>query len=178
MFDSRMISLFIIITMVHSVYGSYHYVGCYRNVVYNSYFISSYMEPTLCFLLCETPIIYIKDEICRCSGVGLMDHNREKHGKCTIKCRKPGNRDVTTADTCGGQETYSAYAEEKFYTEHAHLFNYRIQFISCELWNRSDFYDTLQVKIDKSSVKSPLNQLEQCAATCLDQNATTKSIGK
>jgi hypothetical protein len=115
------------------------------------------MEPKLCFLLCQTPIIYIKKEICRCSGGGLMTHNREK---------------------CENQETYSAYAEDKFYTEHAHLFNYQIQFTSCELWNTSGFYDTLQVKIDKSSVKSPLNQLEQCAATCLDRNATTKSIGK
>ncbi len=157
MFDLRMISLFMLITMVHSVYGIHRYVGCYRNVFYNSYFISSSMEPELCFLLCETPIIYIKDKICRCSGGGLMVDNRAK---------------------CDGKETYSAYADDKFYTEHAHLFNYQIQFTSCELWNTSGFYDTLQVKIDKSSVKSPLSQLEQCAATCLDRNATTKSIGK
>ncbi|CAF2666066.1 unnamed protein product [Rotaria sp. Silwood2] len=163
--------------MAHSVYGSYHYVGCYTQVFYSSYFISSYMEPTLCFLLCETPIIYIQDKICRCSGSSLMDHNRQRNEHCTIRCRKPGDHQARTASACGGRETYSAYAEAKFYTQHAHLFNYRIEFTSCELWNTSGYYDTLQVKIDKSSVKSPLNKLEQCAAACLDQNATTKSIG-
>lgn len=157
MFDLRTISLFIIITMIHSVYGSYRYAGCYKNVFYNSYFRSSGMEPKLCFLLCETPIIYIQDKICRCSGVGLTGQSQAN---------------------CGGQETYLAYAEENFYTKHEDLFNYQIQFTSCELWNTSGLYDTLQVKIDKSFVKSPLNQLEQCAATCLDRNATTKSIGK
>ncbi|CAF3464823.1 unnamed protein product [Rotaria sp. Silwood1] len=162
--------------MVSSVYGSYHYVGCYKQVFYNNYFISSYMEPTLCFLLCDTPIIYIQDRFCRCSGGGLMDYNRQIDELCRIPCRKPGNRQVKTVQTCGGTQTYSVYAEEKFYTQHAHLFNFRIQFKSCELWNTSRNYDALQIKIDKSSVKSPLNKLERCAAACLDQNTTTKSI--
>ncbi|CAF4977862.1 unnamed protein product, partial [Rotaria sp. Silwood1] len=134
------------------------------------------MEPTLCFVLCETPFIYIQDEICRCSGGGLMDHNRQRDEYCTIPCRKPDYQQVETVNTCGGKGTYSAYAEENFYTQHAHLFNFRIQFISCELWNASGYYDTIQVEIDKSSVKSPLNILERCAAACLDQNAKTKSI--
>ncbi len=157
MFESKIVCLFIIIPMLDLVYGSYRSIGCYRHVFYNSYFISSSMEPNLCFLLCETPIIYIKNKICRCSSGGLTANNREK---------------------CENEETYSAYVADKFYAEHAHLFHYQIQFTSCQLWNTSGFYDTLQVKIDKSSVKSPLNQLEQCAATCLDQNATTNSIGK
>lgn len=115
------------------------------------------MKPDLCFVLCATPIVYIKDEICPCSVGGLMVHNQEK---------------------CVEDETYSAYVEQNLYTEHGHLFNYQIHFTSCELWNSSGFYDTLQVKINKSSVKSSLNQLEQCAVACLDRNATTKSIGK
>ncbi|CAF3506525.1 unnamed protein product [Rotaria sp. Silwood1] len=176
MFDLRIIFLWIMISMAHSAYNSYHYVGCYTQVFYNSYFISSYMEPTLCFLLCETPIIYIQDNICRCSGSGLMDHNRQRDEYCTLSCQKPGDLHVRTDNTCGGRGTYSAYAEENFYTQHAHLFNYRIQFVSCELWNTSRNYDTFQVEIDQSSVKSPLNKLERCAAACLDQNATTKSI--
>ncbi|CAF5132550.1 unnamed protein product, partial [Rotaria sp. Silwood1] len=134
------------------------------------------MEPTLCFLLCETPIIYIQGSICRCSGGGLMDHNRQSDRHCNKPCIKPGDRTVRIVNTCGGAQTYSAYAEEKFYTQHAHLFNFRIQFTSCELWNTSDYNDTVEVKIDKASVKTPLNRLERCAATCLDQNTTTKSI--
>ncbi|CAF3964194.1 unnamed protein product [Rotaria sordida] len=162
--------------MINSVYSSYHYVGCYKQVFYHSYFTSSYMEPTLCFLLCETPIIYIQDTICRCSGGGFMDHNRQQDELCTISCRKPGNTLVKTVNTCGGRETYSVYAEEKFYIQHAHLFNFRIQFTSCEFWNKTGYYNVLQVKIDKLSIKTPLNKLERCAAACLDQNTTTKSI--
>ncbi|CAF3973159.1 unnamed protein product [Rotaria sordida] len=134
------------------------------------------MEPTLCFVLCETPIIYIQHEICRCSGGGLLDHNRQRDEYCTIPCRKPDYHEVKTVNTCGGRGTYSAYTEENFYTQHAHLFNFRIQFASCELWNASGYYDIMQVKIDASSVKYPLNKLERCAATCLDQNAMIKSI--
>ncbi|CAF1411640.1 unnamed protein product [Rotaria sordida] len=134
------------------------------------------MEPTLCFLLCDTPIIYIQGSICRCSGGGLMVHNQQIDELCSIPCRKPGDRRTITVQTCGGAQTYSVYAEEKFYTHHAHLFNFRIQFKSCELWNTSHNYDALQIKINKSSVKSPLNKLERCAAACLDQNTTTKSI--
>ncbi|CAF3918278.1 unnamed protein product [Rotaria sp. Silwood1] len=134
------------------------------------------MEPTLCFRLCETPIIYIQDKICRCSGGGLMDHSRQRDIYCTIPCPAPGNRQVKTTNTCGAKETYSAYAEHQFYTRHAHLFEYRIQFTSCQFWNTSGYYDILQVKIDESFVKSSLTKLERCAAACFDQNATTKSI--
>ncbi|CAF4292264.1 unnamed protein product, partial [Rotaria sordida] len=105
-----------------------------------------------------------------------MDHNRQQDELCTISCRKPGNTQVKTVNTCGGRETYSVYAEEKFYIQHAHLFNFRIQFTSCELWNKTGYYNVLQVKIEKSSIKTPLNKLERCAAACLDQNTTTKSI--
>ncbi|CAF4156401.1 unnamed protein product [Rotaria sp. Silwood2] len=155
---------------------SYRYMGCYINAFYNSYFISSYMEPTLCFRLCETPIIYIQASICRCSGGGLMDYNRQRDKFCRIACPKPGDRRFKSNNTCGGLGTYSVYVEEHFYTQHAELFNYQIQFASCQLWNSSSYYDTFQVKIDESSVKSSLNRLERCAVACLDQNTTTKSI--
>ncbi|CAF3081108.1 unnamed protein product, partial [Rotaria sp. Silwood2] len=157
---------------------SYRYMGCYINAFYNSYFISSYMEPTLCFRLCETPIIYIQASICRCSGGGLMDYNRQRDKFCRIACPKPGDRRFKSNNTCGGLGTYSVYVEEHFYTQHAELFNYQIQFASCQLWNSSSYYDTFQVKIDESSVKSSLNRLERCAVACLDQNTTTKSIGR
>ncbi|CAF3849238.1 unnamed protein product, partial [Rotaria sp. Silwood1] len=164
--------------MVHPVYSSYRYVGCYTQVFYDSYFISSYMEPKLCFSLCQTPIIYIQHRICRCSGSGLMDYNRQRDKFCNIQCPKPGNRQDKTTNTCGGIKTYSVYVEEQFYTRHAYLLNYQIQFASCELWNSSNYYNTFQVQIDGSSVRSSLNKLERCAAACLDQNATTKSIGR
>ncbi|CAF5106072.1 unnamed protein product, partial [Rotaria sp. Silwood1] len=131
MVDSKIIFLLMMIPVGYSLYGSYHYVGCYTQVFYNTYFESSYMEPTLCFLLCETPIIYIQGSICRCSGGGLMDHNRQSDRHCNKPCIKPGDRTVRIVNTCGGAQTYSAYAEEKFYTQHAHLFNFRIQFTSC-----------------------------------------------
>ncbi|CAF3728420.1 unnamed protein product [Rotaria sp. Silwood1] len=135
------------------------------------------MEPTLCFRLCQTPIIYIKDNICRCSGGGLMNYNRKSDKHCSIPCIKLGNRHVRTTNTCGGSDTYSAYAENQFYVRYAHLFDYRIQYASCQLWNASEYYDTLKVEIDESSVKPSLNKLERCAAACFDQNATTTSIG-
>ncbi|CAF1222466.1 unnamed protein product [Rotaria magnacalcarata] len=156
--------------------GAYRYVGCYQQVFYDSYFISSYMEPNLCFRLCETPIIFIQDTVCRCSGGGIMHYDRNADDDCSIQCRKPGDSRVKTTAKCGGERTYSAYAEENFYTRHAHLLDYRIQYSSCQFWNRSDYYDTFQVKTDASSVKSPLNRLERCAATCLDRNSTTTSI--
>ncbi|CAF3811507.1 unnamed protein product [Rotaria sp. Silwood1] len=178
MFDSRVVSLLIITSIVHPIYSSYHYVGCYTQVFYDSYFTSSYMEPTLCFRLCQTPIIYIKDNICRCSGGGLMNYNRKSDKHCSIPCIKLGNRHVRTTNTCGGSDTYSAYAENQFYVRYAHLFDYRIQYASCQLWNASEYYDTLKVEIDESSVKPSLNKLERCAAACFDQNATTTSIGR
>ncbi|CAF3685928.1 unnamed protein product, partial [Rotaria sp. Silwood1] len=134
------------------------------------------MEPTLCFSLCQTPIIYIQASICRCSGGGLMDYNRGSDRYCSIPCPKPGNRQVQTINTCGGSEGYSAYVEEHFYTKHAYLFKYQIHFASCQLWKSSGYYDTFQVQIDGSSDKTSLNKMEQCAAACFDQNTTTKSI--
>ncbi|CAM4757047.1 unnamed protein product [Rotaria magnacalcarata] len=101
------------------------------------------MESSLCFHLCEAPIIYIQQTVCRCSGGGLMHRNRQRDSFCSIPCRKSGDRLMNTIARCGGTETYSAYAEDQFYTRHAHLFEYRIQFSSCELWNNSGYYDTL-----------------------------------
>ncbi|CAM4840777.1 unnamed protein product [Rotaria magnacalcarata] len=134
------------------------------------------MEPILCFRLCETPIIYIQGATCRCSGSGLMDYNRQRDKYCSVKCPKPGDPRVKTAHTCGGSGVYSVYADDQFYTRHAHLLDYRIKYESCQFWNRSDYYDTFSVKIDASSVKFSLNRLESCAALCLDQNTTTFSI--
>ncbi|CAF4389375.1 unnamed protein product [Rotaria sp. Silwood2] len=171
-----MLPLFIIIFMAHPIYGSYHYVGCYTQAFHDSYFISSYMEPNLCFHLCNTPIIYLQRVICRCSGGGLMHHNRLKDQLCKIPCMRWSNSQGKTTDTCGGIRPYSAYAEDKFYTQHGHLFNYQIQFSSCELWTNSGYYDTLKVIFNKTSIKSPLNKMEQCAAACLDETTITKSI--
>ncbi|CAF4588076.1 unnamed protein product [Rotaria sp. Silwood2] len=134
------------------------------------------MEPTLCFRLCETPIIYIKDSICRCSGSGIMDYSRQKDSFCKKQCPAPGNRESKTKNTCGGIETYSAYAEEQFYSRHAQLFDYKIHFKSCIFWNTTSYYNTFEVKIDQSSVKSPLTKLDRCGGQCLDQNVTIKSI--
>jgi hypothetical protein len=136
------------------------------------------MEPTLCFRLCDTPIVYLQKTICRCSGGGLMHYNRQNNELCTIPCTKPVDRSVQSMNTCGGSLTYSAYVQDKFYSLHGHLFDYRIQFASCELWKSADIYETYEVKFDAVIVKSSLNKLEKCAAACLDQNATTKSIGK
>ncbi|CAM4808312.1 unnamed protein product [Rotaria magnacalcarata] len=166
-----------IISTPDVVSGAYRYVGCYQQVFYDSYFTSSYMEPNLCFRLCETPLIFIQDTVCRCSGSGLMHYDRHRDRYCSTPCRQPGNPQVKTTEKCGGTEMYSLYAEENFYTRHAHLLDYRIQYSSCQFWNRSDYYDTFKVNIDGSSTKSPLNRLETCAAACLDQNSTTTSIG-
>ncbi|CAF3871152.1 unnamed protein product [Rotaria sordida] len=134
------------------------------------------MEPTLCFILCETPVIYLQGTICRCSSVGLTDHNRLTDDHCTIPCIKPGNHRIKTINTCGGRKKYSAYAEENYYIQYADLLNFRIQLKSCELWNTSDYYDTVQVKINESSFQTKLTTLERCAFVCLKHNARTKSI--
>ena len=178
MFDLWMFFLLIAISIIHPIYGSYRYAGCYAQVFHDSFFTSSYMEPTLCFRLCNTPIIYLQKTICRCSGGGLMAHNRQNDKICAIPCTKPADRQFKTANTCGGLRTYSAYVEDQFYTRHGHLFSYQIQFLSCELWPISNVYDTFQVKFDDPSVKSSLTKMERCAAACLDQNLTTKSIGR
>ncbi|CAF3471105.1 unnamed protein product [Rotaria socialis] len=166
----------VIISTAHTAYGAYRYMGCYQQVLYDSYFTSSYMEPNLCFRLCETPIVFIQGTMCRCSGSGIMHYDRHEDRDCPIQCRKPGDYRVKTDAKCGGAQTYSAYAEEDFYTRHAYLLEYRIQYESCQFWNRSDYYDTFQVKTDGLSTKSPLTRLERCAATCLDRNSTTISI--
>lgn len=172
------ILLLFIISINHSIDGSYQYVGCYTQVFYESFFSSSFMEPTLCFRLCDTPIIYLQKTICRCSGGGLMHHNKQSNKYCSLPCTKPADRQVNTANTCGGQRTYSAYVEENFYIRHGHLFNYQINFFACELWRTSDVYETTTVNIDSMMSTSSLNKLERCAAACLDNTTTTKSIGK
>lgn len=156
---------------------TYHYVGCYTQVFHDSFFTSSFMEPTLCFRLCDTPIIYLQKTVCRCSGGGLMHYNRQSDKLCQQPCTKPVDRDVKSANTCGGQSTYSVYVQEKFFTLHGHLFQYRIEFASCELWKTTALYETYEVQFDTVITRSSLNRLERCAAACLDQNATTKSIG-
>jgi hypothetical protein len=133
-----------------SIYCSYHYVGCYTQVFHDSYFTSSFMEPTLCFRLCDTPIIYLQKTICRCSGGGLMHYNRQSDGLCSIQCTKPVDRSVNSTNTCGGPWTYSAYAHDKFYTVHGHLFDYKIQFVACELWKSSDVYETSEAYFDET----------------------------
>ncbi|CAF4993942.1 unnamed protein product [Rotaria sp. Silwood1] len=138
--------------------------------------MSSYMEPNLCFILCETPIVYLQDNICRCSVVGLTDHDRVSDKLCQTSCKTSDNEPFLIMNTCEGRETYSVYAEEKYYIQYAHLSNFRIQFKSCQLWNTSVYDDTLQVKINELYVETQLTKLERCAATCLDQNARTKSI--
>jgi hypothetical protein len=162
----------------HSIYCSYRYVGCYTQIFHDSYFTSSFMEPTLCFRLCDTPIVYLQKTICRCSGGGLTHYNRQNDDLCKIPCTKPVDRSINSANTCGGVSTYSAYVQEKFYSHHGHLFDYRIQFSTCELWKNRDIYEIYDVQYDNIIGRSSLNRLEQCAAACLDQNATTKSIGK
>ncbi|CAF1026064.1 unnamed protein product [Rotaria sordida] len=162
--------------MIHPIYSSYQYAGCYTQVFHESFFISSFMEPKLCFHLCNTPIIYLQLLTCRCSGGGLMHYNRQKDQICNIKCTQLTRSQIKTNDTCGGTRVFSAYVEENFYTQHGHLLNYQIHFSSCELWTNSGFYNTLQVTFDKSSIKSSLNKMERCAAACLDENTMTKSI--
>jgi len=136
------------------------------------------MEPTLCFRLCDTPIIYLQKTVCRCSGGGLMHHSRQHDKYCLIPCTKPADREVQTANTCGGSRTYSVYIEERFYTRHSHLLHYQIHFSSCELWKDSQAYNGFSIKFDESTMNSSLTKLEKCASACLDQDTTTKSIGK
>lgn len=173
-----LISILIIISLNSSIYCSYSYAGCYTQIFYDSYFTSSLMEPTLCFRLCDTPIIYIQSTVCRCSGGGLMHYDKQPDQFCPTACPKPVDRDVTTRHTCGGLSTYSAYVQNTFYSKHGHLFHYQIQFSSCELWKSSDVYDILEVDLSKNPIRSSLNKLEQCAAACLDQSRFTKSIGR
>jgi len=167
-----------IISINHSINGSYHYAGCYTQVFRDSFFTSSFMEPTLCFRLCDTPMIYLQKTICRCSGGGLMNYNRQLDSYCSVPCTKPANRQVKTMNTCGGEKTYSVYVEKDFYVRHGHLFNYQIYFSSCELWTSSDVYETYSIKLNEIISRSSLNKMELCAAGCLDYNMTTKSIGK
>ncbi|CAM4740124.1 unnamed protein product [Rotaria magnacalcarata] len=135
------------------------------------------MEPTLCFRLCDTPVIYLQSTICRCAGGGLMHYNRQNDDLCKISCTKPVDRSVNSLNTCGGSSTYSAYVEENFFTRHGHLFDYQIKFSACELWKASDVYDIEQITLPDVVARSSLNRLERCAAACLDRNITTKSIG-
>ena len=106
-----------------------------------------------------------------------MDKSRLIDKMCSWPCTKPVDRAVNTFNTCGGPSAYSVYVQEKFYSLHGHLFNYRIDFSTCELWKSSDVYDTQAIRLTGITVRSSLNKLEQCAAACLDNNATTRSIG-
>ncbi|CAF0718155.1 unnamed protein product [Adineta steineri] len=169
--------IFILFSINQSIYCSYRYAGCYTHVFFNTYFTSSFMEPTLCFRLCDTPIIYLQKTICRCSGGGLMHYDEQPKESCSTPCTKPVDRSIISTNTCGGSGTYSVYVQNAFYSLHGHLFTYKIQFSACELWKNSDVYETYSVKLSGISVKSSLSKLEKCAAACLDQNATTKSIG-
>jgi hypothetical protein len=173
-----LLGLVVILTLHAPVHGSYHYVGCYSQVFFDSYYSSSFMEPTLCFRLCDTPVIYLQKTVCRCSGAGLMHWARQNNSQCNIPCAKPVDRAVDAGNTCGSTTFYSAYAQAHFYSRHGHLFDYRISFRSCELWNTPDAYQTSVAKFDNEITHSSLNRLEKCAAACLDQNSTTKSIGK
>ncbi|CAF0983844.1 unnamed protein product [Adineta steineri] len=160
---------FLIITSTfHSIHSSYHSVGCFTQVFYDSFFTSSLMEPKLCFRLCDTPIIYLQKTVCRCSGGGLM-HNKQNDTQCRIKCAK-------SAQFCGGSTTYSAYAEHGFYTRHGHLLDYQIQYSSCEKWSENYTHNSFSVQLDNTIHKSSLNKLERCAAACLDQDTTTKAL--
>ncbi|CAF3088507.1 unnamed protein product [Rotaria socialis] len=135
------------------------------------------MEPTLCFRLCDTPVIYLQSTVCRCAGGGLMHYSRQNDDLCKIPCAKPVDRSVKSLNTCGGLSTYSAYVEDNFFTRHGHLFDYQIKFSACELWKISDIYDIEQITLPDVVARSSLNRLERCAAACLDKNVTTKSIG-
>ncbi|UJR31253.1 hypothetical protein I4U23_018755 [Adineta vaga] len=171
-----LIYILFIFSINQSVFCSYRNAGCFTQVFHDSYFTSSFMEPTLCFRLCDTPIIYLQKTVCRCSGGGLTDQNRQIAKACTYPCTQPVDRSVKTSNKCGGPSAYSAYVQEKFYSTHGHLFDYQIKFSSCETWRKSDVYDTSEIILSSITVRSSLNKLEQCAAACLDQNATTKSI--
>ena len=172
-----LLSLLILFSINQSISCTYRYAGCYTQVFYDSYFTSSFMEPTLCFRLCDTPIIYLQKSICRCSGAGLSHSGRQIDKLCPTPCTKPVDRTVQTANTCGGTSTYSAYVQEKFYSHHGHLFSYGIEFKACELWNNENVYETHEVKFNENIERSSLNKLERCTASCLDSNATVRSIG-
>ncbi|CAF1551354.1 unnamed protein product [Adineta ricciae] len=111
------------------------------------------MEPTLCFSLCQTPIIYIRNFICRCAWAGLMDHNRQNDDDCKLPCRKLGNRRLKTNNSCGGYKAYSAYIKNHFYIKYIHLFNYQIQLKSCESEENYMNFNIFQVEIDGLSIK-------------------------
>ena len=169
--------LLIIFSTYPATHATYNYVGCYTQVFYDTFFHSSYMEPKLCFRLCDTPIIYLQKTICRCSGSGFMHHNRQNNDQCFIPCPKASGAKHPSNDSCGGSRTYSVYSEVDFYSRHGHLFNFQIRFSSCESWAKQDIYDTIVINLNQLPIISSLNKLEQCAAVCLDQNITTKSIG-
>ncbi|CAF2818827.1 unnamed protein product [Rotaria sp. Silwood2] len=172
-----LINLLIIFSINYSIHCSYHYVGCYTQIFHDSYFTSSFMEPTLCFRLCDTPVIYLQSSVCRCSGGGLMHYKRQNDELCKTSCTKPVDRAIKTVNTCGGALTYSAYVQNKYFIQHGHLFDYQIHFASCESWLNSDVYEKSEVQLNNNIGRSSLNKLEKCAAACLDTNATTKSIG-
>ena len=158
-----------------SIDCSYRYAGCFTQVFMDTYFTSSFMEPTLCFRLCDTPVIYLQKTICRCSGGGLMHYNRQNDGLCASPCPQPVDRSVQSTHTCGGSMTYSAYIQDKFYSLHGHLFDYQIEFSSCVSWKTNGVYESYEVNFEIIVPTSSLNRLEKCAAACLNQNATTKS---
>lgn len=173
--------IFIITFVLHQsiIHCSYRYAGCFTQVFYDSLFTSSYMEPTLCFRLCDTPIVYLQKTICRCSGAGLMHHDRQEDKFCSYRCSTVANRRGETNNTCGGQQTYSAYIQHEYFLRHRHLFNHQIDFFACELWNKTNIYDTIEIDFDDiTTTDMLLHKMEQCAAACLDRNVTTKSIGK
>ncbi|CAF0886021.1 unnamed protein product [Adineta ricciae] len=173
---SQNLFLLIIFSTYPAIHASYHYVGCYTQVFYDSFFHSSYMEPLLCFRLCDTPIVYLQKTICRCSGGGFMHYNRQNDDRCLIPCPKTIDSKHLSNNTCGGLRTYSVYSEQGFYSRHGHLFNYQIKFSSCESWAKQGIYDTIVINLNEQPIISSLNKLEQCAAVCLDRNITTKSI--
>ncbi|CAF1216284.1 unnamed protein product [Didymodactylos carnosus] len=47
------------------------YGGCFTQVSKDTYFQSSLMTPELCFQLCDTPLVYLQNTVCRCRGAAL-----------------------------------------------------------------------------------------------------------
>ena len=136
------------------------------------------MEPTLCFRMCDTPIIYLQKTVCRCSGAGLLHSGRQSDSVCVIPCAKPVERKEKRVNTCGGSLTYSAYIQDNFYETHGHLFDYQIQYRSCEARANDSNHEAIIVPTNKNLARSSLNRLERCAASCLDQNSTVRLIGE
>ncbi|CAF0850846.1 unnamed protein product [Adineta ricciae] len=134
------------------------------------------MDPKLCFLLCGTPIIYIQKSICRCSWSDLMDQSKTSDSHCQTHCWRSGYYESDTNGSCGGEKTYSAFAENQFYLKHGHLLDFQLKFRSCELWNTSSNLNPLPIEIDELSDKPSSNKLERCAAACLDQYRKVQSI--